>query len=73
MELEPVKILSWNCRGAGNRWFIRNLNDLLDVHWPDILALLEPRISGRAADYICTTIGWKHWYRVEAAGISRVI
>lgn len=65
--------LSWNCRRAGNRRFIRNLKDLLDDYRPNVLALLEPRISGRAADWICSTIGWRHWYCVEADGFSRGI
>lgn len=35
--------LTWNCRGASSRAFLRHLRDLLTVHKPDILILLETR------------------------------
>lgn len=70
MSLDPIKILSWNCRGAGNRNFLMSLKDLISVHRPEIVAILEPRISGRVADGVCSNIGWEHWYRVEAQGFS---
>lgn len=66
MNLDSVKVLCWKCRGAGNQNFSRNLHDLLHVRKPQILAILEPRISGRVAEKVCIKIGWENWYRVEA-------
>lgn len=70
MDLMPFKFLVWNCRGAGNRSFLRHLKDLLATHRPQIFALLEPRVSGSVADHVCRSIGWENWYRVEADGFS---
>lgn len=73
MALDPIKVLSWKCRGAGNRNFLKNLKDLISVHRLAILAILEPRISGCVAYRVFSTIGWESWYRVEAEGFSGVI
>lgn len=70
MVLESTNFLVWNCRGAGNRGFPRHLKDLIDTHQPQILALLEPWASGIVADQVCSRIGWRRWYRVEANGFS---
>lgn len=40
------------------------------MYKPDIIAVLEPRISGITADDVCTRIGRKNWIRVEADGFS---
>lgn len=66
MEFNSLTLLSWNCCGAGNQQFLRNLRDLINIHDPDILAILEPRVSGRVADEVCKKINWENWYRVEA-------
>lgn len=70
MVKDLIKVLSWNCRGASNPTFMRNLRDLIAIHKPTILALLETRVSGPVADRVCQQIGWGSWYRVEAAGFS---
>lgn len=57
-----IKVLSWNCRGASNPTFMRNLKDLLAVHKPTIFAAV--------ADRVCQQIGWGSWHRVEATGFS---
>lgn len=70
MELNQITILSLNCRGAGNQQFLRNLRDLIKVHDPKIMAILEPRISGQVADEVCRKINWENWYHVEATGFN---
>lgn len=49
---------------------MRVLKDLLSVHKPKILGLLEPRVSGEHADTICKKIKFENWVRVEAVGFS---
>lgn len=36
----------------------------------DIVALLEPRISGETTDQVCKRIGKGCWIRVEASGFN---
>lgn len=52
-ELLPLPFLSkvlsmiclvWNCRGAGNNTFRRNMHELINLHHPDVLVLVETKI-----------------------------
>lgn len=43
---------------------------MINLHKPDILSLIEPRVSGSHADEICLKIGFANWIRVEAVGFS---
>ncbi|KAK4277819.1 hypothetical protein QN277_015755 [Acacia crassicarpa] len=61
-------IVSWNCRGAGNRSFPLKTKDIVNKYYVNILCLLEPRISGVRADKVCRKLGFSHWMRVEATG-----
>ncbi|MBA0821359.1 hypothetical protein Goarm_018222, partial [Gossypium armourianum] len=42
-------------------------------HKPDIVSLLEPRISGTKVDTIIAKLGWKTSHRVKAVGFSEGI
>jgi hypothetical protein len=41
-----MKILLWNCRGAGNPSFRRNFAELMRSHQPIIVVLVKTKISG---------------------------
>nr|GMC77844.1 uncharacterized protein LOC109150389 [Ipomoea batatas] len=56
--------------GAGGRAFLRVLKNLIQVHKPDILSLVEPKVSGSHATSICKKLGYSDWVRVEAVGFS---
>ncbi|XP_038688673.1 uncharacterized protein LOC119987842 [Tripterygium wilfordii] len=60
----------WNCQGAASREFNRALKDLLRLHRPGVLGLLEPKVSGSHADSLCKQWGFANWVRVEAFGFS---
>ena len=59
-----MNLLVWNCQGAASREFVRVLKDLLKQHKPDILGLLEPKVSGSQADDVCQKLGFKEWIRL---------
>lgn len=40
-----MKIISWNIRGAGCGGFESQLRDLLKVHNPGIIVLIETRVN----------------------------
>ncbi|XP_019170452.1 PREDICTED: uncharacterized protein LOC109166023 [Ipomoea nil] len=64
------RALIWNCQGAGGRNFQRILQTLLKNHKPDLIGLVEPRVSGDHANDICSKLGFDDWVRVEAIGFS---
>ncbi|KAK6142672.1 hypothetical protein DH2020_023020 [Rehmannia glutinosa] len=51
-----MKILSWNCRGLGNRATVRTLKKLLRVQNPDIVFLMETKILCQRMCYLNSTV-----------------
>ncbi|KAL7183942.1 hypothetical protein ACSBR2_026168 [Camellia fascicularis] len=43
-SMESLKILIWNCRGAGNSTFRRNMRNLIQSDKPGILVLMETKV-----------------------------
>ncbi|KAL8171428.1 hypothetical protein V2J09_023232 [Rumex salicifolius] len=68
LQKKKLKITTWNVQGAGNRKFKITLKELIRIHKPVILVLVETRLSGRQADKVCATIGFDGIVRVEAVG-----
>lgn len=68
-----MNCLIWNCRGAGGRNFHNFVRDCIRIYHLDFVALLEPRISGPAADKVIQKIGLTEGVWVEAIGFSGVI
>lgn len=68
-----MKFMNWNCQGAASNEFLRVLRNFVQHYKLDMVALLEPRISGEWADKVCTQIGFANWIRVEVVGFSGVI
>ncbi|KAJ4833138.1 hypothetical protein Tsubulata_006247 [Turnera subulata] len=65
-----LSILTWNCQGAGKRKFPRLCRDFCRNNKPDLLVILEPRISGKRADYVIKKLGFSNSHRVEARGFA---
>lgn len=58
--------------GASCKRFMRNLKEMMSLYRPDILVLLETRVSGEVTDSMCK-IGKKDWFKVEGDSFSRGI
>ncbi|KAI8013982.1 hypothetical protein LOK49_LG05G02478 [Camellia lanceoleosa] len=43
-SMDLLKLLFWNCRGAGNKNFKRNITEILRTHKPEILILMETKV-----------------------------
>ncbi|KAI7985754.1 hypothetical protein LOK49_LG14G01697 [Camellia lanceoleosa] len=43
-SMDLLRILFWNCRGAGNNTFRRNLAEIIQIHKPEILILMEIKV-----------------------------
>ncbi|XP_038973680.1 uncharacterized protein LOC120105382 [Phoenix dactylifera] len=66
-----MKILLWNCRGAGKPSFIPAFRRLVHHHSPDICVLLETRLSGRGLQKARRAVpgGWG-FFAVDSQGLS---
>lgn len=58
--------LAWNCRGARSPRFKSIVRDMIATHNPDILVILERRISGAIADSVCRSFPRFSYSRIEA-------
>lgn len=59
-------IVSWNCRGIGSKLAVRHLLDLVKSVTPNILILIETRVS---SSFIYSFVGrtaFTHFVAVEA-------
>lgn len=65
--------MSWNCRGAASREFLVEVKEIMREFYPQILIIVEPRISGATANKVCKSLGKKRWIRAGAKGFSEGI
>lgn len=63
-------IFVWNCQGWGNLKFHRFLKEHLRDFYPDVVMLVETRISGLRVDKVIKCIGMSYFHRVKAKGFS---
>lgn len=62
--------MAWNCRGAGSHPFYIHLMEMLRSHNPDVLALLETRVSSRHARRIVDNSHFTDFLAMEACGFA---
>ena len=63
-----MKILVWNCTGAGNPNFCRNFTDMVCSHRPSIAIILETRISGQRANSVSSSLGFDNVCHSDSDG-----
>ena len=61
-----MKILVWNCTGAGNPNLCRNFTDMVCSHCPSIAIILETSISGQRVDSVSYSLGFDNVCRSDA-------
>lgn len=66
----PITCMVWNVQGAGSREFMVTLREIIRVHKPTVLALIETHMGGDHAQRIATMIGYDGHTRVDAQGFS---
>ncbi|KAK8684010.1 hypothetical protein V6N13_040047 [Hibiscus sabdariffa] len=64
------KLLFWNAQGCGHPKFITSAREYLRDSRPDVVAFVEPRISGWKADRVISALAFPYSHRVEAVGFS---
>jgi len=60
-----LSLLVWNVQAAGSRNFLLTLKESIYKHDPQILALVEIKISGQLADNVCSSIGVRGLHRLK--------
>lgn len=65
-----MKIISWNCQRAASKRFMRAAMHFIKKYRPSCFCLLETKMSGQGAGDVCFRLGFDHWIRVEAVGMS---
>ncbi|XP_061367963.1 uncharacterized protein LOC133310979 [Gastrolobium bilobum] len=65
-----MNFLVWNCRGAAKKTFRTSLSNFTRKHKIDLVAILEPRISGATAQKKIKQLGFNRFELEEAVGFS---
>lgn len=60
----------WNYRGARSDRFCRAFKQYMKDYQPEVVAMLEPRISGELADGVIRRLNFNFSLRVEANGFK---
>ena len=60
-----MKMIVWNCQGAGNVAFRNPTYELHHKHRPQILIIVEPRIVEERAQAVIDTLLYTHSRRVD--------
>lgn len=71
--LMNLSILFWNCQGVSSPVFRRTFVTIDKIYNPDIVAILEPKISGVKADNFIKHSGLDFSHREEAEGFAEGI
>ncbi|CAN0870549.1 Putative ribonuclease H protein At1g65750 [Linum grandiflorum] len=63
-----IKVLAWNCRGAGHENFVTAFKRYSTRNNPTVVIICEPRISGDRAVEVISRMGYDEYVRVDAVG-----
>ncbi|XP_028094913.1 uncharacterized protein LOC114294916 [Camellia sinensis] len=65
-----MKLLIWNCRGAGNKVFRRTMKELEKIHRPSIIVLMETKIELSLMGSFFNKLGFTTSSHVDPVGRS---
>lgn len=70
LGFSSMKIVSWNCQGAGDDDFRTNYRELVCIHSPDVVFLLETRVSPARAQEIAPHLGFSDFCIAPTDGMA---
>jgi exonuclease III len=65
-----MRILSWNCRGLGNPWTVRDLCRLVKEKKPAMVFIMETKLLARKLESIKIKVGFTNLFGVDNVGKS---
>ncbi|KAI8018816.1 hypothetical protein LOK49_LG04G01174 [Camellia lanceoleosa] len=65
-----MDLLIWNCSGAGNKKFKLSMRDLVQIHKPDLVILMETKVEFKAMGLFFNGIGFITSAHVDPIGRS---
>ena len=68
-----MKAIVWNVRGANSKAFLWHALDIVKMHKPDILIILETKCSSLRADQATNRLGYSNFRIIHAFGKRRGI
>ncbi|KAL7223854.1 hypothetical protein ACSBR1_025335 [Camellia fascicularis] len=69
-NIPSMDLLVWTCRGAGNKRFKRNLRELVQIHKPDIIVLMETKVELTTIRMFFNCMGFTTSTHVDPVGQS---
>ncbi|KAI7991148.1 hypothetical protein LOK49_LG12G02045 [Camellia lanceoleosa] len=66
--IPSVDLLIWNCRGAGNKKFKRSMRDLVQIHKPNLVVLMETKVEFKAMGLFFNGMGFTTSTHVDPIG-----
>ncbi|XP_019173810.1 PREDICTED: uncharacterized protein LOC109169382 [Ipomoea nil] len=65
-----MSTLSWNCRGLGNPWTVREVKDLVSRKKPDFVFLMETKVCRIHAERIRVDLGFDGLFYVDSVRLK---
>ncbi|XP_019191056.1 PREDICTED: uncharacterized protein LOC109185569 [Ipomoea nil] len=65
-----MSTLSWNCRGLGNPWTVREVEDMVSRKKPDFVFLIETKVNRDHAERLRIKLGFDGLFNVDNSGLS---
>lgn len=65
-----MAIVSWNVRGLNGEEAMRQVKLLTKYHKPDLIFLMETKLTEGKVETICNRLGFDHGYEVPRAGLG---
>lgn len=57
-----MSVLLWNIRGAGSEASLLYLQEMIRLHKPDLIGILEPKQNSRKIEDFSRKIGYEGWF-----------
>ncbi|KAI7980987.1 hypothetical protein LOK49_Contig84G00005 [Camellia lanceoleosa] len=70
LKMSAMDMIIWNCRGAGNARFRRTLWELVSLHKPDMLILMETKVELHTMGMFFNNLGYTASTHVDPIGRS---
>ena len=65
-----MSILSWNCRGLGNPWTVRDFCRMVKDKRPSLVFLMETKLRSNKIERIQSRLGFQNVITVDGVGKS---